>query len=122
MKYLGRSGRVNKTIVTASRILNVKPLLTFHEGEIVRSGLVRSVNRGLDRIYDFVHENLPISELMLVHSKVSEQAANLKKRLGSFISEDRISIAEMGAGLGVHGGPGVILAAIRKSETGQTAP
>ena len=121
MKYLGRSGRVNKTIVTASRILNVKPLLTFHEGEIVRSGLVRSVNRGLDRIYDFVHENLPISELMLVHSKVSEQAANLKKRLGSFISEDRISIAEMGAGLGVHGGPGVILAAVRKSETGQAA-
>jgi DegV family protein with EDD domain len=114
MKYLARSGRVNKTIATASRILNVMPLLTFHDGEIVRAGLVRTIRKGMDKIYEFVKNNTPITELVLVHSKVADQ---LKQRLTEFIQEEKISIAELGAGLGVHGGPGVLLAAIRKSDT-----
>ena len=117
MKYLARSGRVNKTIATASRILNVMPLLTFHDGEIVRAGLVRAVSKGMDKIYDFVKNNTPISELIVVHSKVAEQAEQMKKRLSKFIGEEKILIAELGAGLGVHGGPGVILAAVRRSDS-----
>lgn len=116
MKYLARSGRVNKTIATASRILNVMPLLTFHDGEIVRAGLVRAISKGTDKIYEFVKKNTPISELVIVHSKIADQAEQLKQRLKAFIEEEKIAIAELGAGLGVHGGPGVLLAAIRKSE------
>ena len=118
MKYLARSGRVNKTIAAASSVLHVMPLLTFHEGEIVRAGLVRAVSRGTDRIYDFVKNNTPIKELMIVHSQVIDQAKQLKHRLGEFIKEEKIEIAELGAGLGVHGGPGVLLAAIRRSGMG----
>jgi DegV family protein with EDD domain len=117
MKYLARSGRVNKTIAAASSILHVMPLLTFHEGEIVRAGLVRAVSKGTDRIYDFVKNNSPIKELMIVHSQVIDKAKQLKHRLGEFIQEENIVIAELGAGLGVHGGPGVLLAAIRRSDT-----
>ena len=116
MKYLARSGRVNKTIAAVSRILSVMPLLTFHDGEIVRAGLVRAISKGTDKIYDFVKKNTPISELVIVHSKVADQADKLKKRLIEFIQEEKIAIAELGAGLGVHGGPGVLLAAIRRSE------
>jgi len=118
MKYLARSGRVNKTIAVASSILHVMPLLTFHEGEIVRAGLVRAVSKGTDRIYDFVKNNAPVKELMIVHSQVIDQAKQLKHRLGEFIQEEKIAIAELGAGLGVHGGPGVLLAAIRRSGIG----
>jgi DegV family protein with EDD domain len=115
MKYLARSGRVNKTIAAASRILNVMPLLTFHEGEIVRAGLVRSINKGMEKIYEFVKSNAPVADITIVHSKVIEQALELKRKLGEFIVEEKISIAELGAGLGVHGGPGVLLAALRKA-------
>jgi DegV family protein with EDD domain len=117
MKYLARSGRVNKTIAAAAQFLNVMPLLTFHDGEIVRAGLVRTITKGMDRIYNFVKGNTPISELVIVHSKVEDQVNQLKQRLIEFIDEEKISIAELGAGLGVHGGPGVLLAAIRRSET-----
>jgi DegV family protein with EDD domain len=114
MKYLARSGRVNKTIAAASSILHVMPILTFHNGEIVRAGLVRSINKGIERIYDFVRENIPIGELTIVHSKATEQAGQLRKLLAKFIQEEKINIAELGAGLGVHGGPGVLLVAIRR--------
>ena len=117
MKYLARSGRVNKTIATVSNIMKVMPLLTFHDGEIVRAGLVRASGKGVDKVYDFVKRNTPISELTIVHSQVIDQANQLKKRLSEFIKEEEISIAELGAGLGVHGGPGVLLAAIRRSNT-----
>jgi DegV family protein with EDD domain len=116
MKYLARSGRVNKTIAAASRVLNVMPLLTFHDGEIVRAGLVRVISKGMDKIYDFVKNNLPIKELTIVHSQVMDKANQLKGRLSEFIQEEKIAIAELGAGLGVHGGPGVLLATIRRSE------
>jgi DegV family protein with EDD domain len=116
MKYLARSGRVNKTIAAASDILHVMPLLSFHEGEIVRAGLVRAVSKGMDRIYDFVKNNLPIKEMTVVHSQIIDQANQLKCRLSEFIQEEKIVIAELGAGLGVHGGPGVLLVAIRRSE------
>lgn len=115
MKYLARSGRVNKTIAATSRILNVMPLVTFRDGEIVRAGLVRTITRGMDRIYDFVKNNAPVSELTIVHSKIPDQAGQLKKRLGEFISEEKIAVNELGAGLGVHGGPEVLLAALRRA-------
>jgi DegV family protein with EDD domain len=116
MKYLARSGRVNKTIAAASRFLNVMPLLTFHDGEIVRAGLVRSVSKGMEKIYEYVKNSTPIGELIIVHSKVIDRANLLKQRLSEFVKEEKISIAQLGAGLGVHGGPGVLLAAIRRSE------
>jgi DegV family protein with EDD domain len=114
MKYLARSGRVNKTIAAASSILHVMPLLTFHQGEIVRAGLVRSVSKGMERIYDFVKSNSPVKELTIVHSQVIDQANELKHLFSEFIQEEKIAITELGAGLGVHGGPGVLLAAIRR--------
>jgi fatty acid-binding protein DegV len=117
MKYLARSGRVNKTIAAASNILHVMPLLTFREGELVRAGLVRAMHRGIDRICDFVKNNAPIKELTVVHSQVYDQAVQLKHRLSEFIQEDKIGVAELGASLGAHGGPGVLLAAIRRAET-----
>ncbi len=115
MKYLARSGRVSKTIVAAANILNVKPLLTFHEGDIVRAGLVRSISRGMDRLYKFVQGKHNIAEMIIVHSAIPEQAEKLKQRLGDFFPENQINIMKMGAGLGVHGGPGVLLVALRES-------
>lgn len=116
MKYLARSGRVSKAIVTAANILNVMPLLTFREGEIIRAGLVRSFSRGMDRLYRFVESKKDIAELIIVHSAIPEQAEKLKKRLGWLFPEEQIRILKLGAGLGVHGGPGVLLVGLRLEE------
>ncbi len=114
MKYLARSGRVSRAIVSAANILKVMPLLTFHEGEIVRAGLVRSVSKGMNRIYEYVERIKDIAELVIVHSEVPEHAENLKKRIGKLFPEEQIMTLKLGAGLGVHGGPGVLLVALRE--------
>jgi DegV family protein with EDD domain len=115
MKYLARSGRVSRVIVAAANILNVKPLLTFREGEIIRAGLVRSFSRGVERLIQFVESKKNIAEMIITHSAIPEQAEKLRKTLGRFLPEEQISIMKMGAGLGVHGGPGVLLVAVRQN-------
>jgi DegV family protein with EDD domain len=115
MKYLARSGRVSKAIASAANFLNVMPLLTFRDGELAKAGFVRKVEKGMDRIYDYVKNNLPISELAIVHSAVLERAELLRERCADFIDKEKITITELGASLGVHGGPGVLLVAARHS-------
>ncbi|MBN1161994.1 MAG: DegV family protein [Dehalococcoidales bacterium] len=114
MKYLARSGRVSRVIVAAANILNVKPLLTFREGDIIRAGLVRSFSRGVERLVQFAESKKNIAEMIITHSVIPEQAEKLRKTLGRFLPEEQISIMKMGPGLGVHGGPGVLLVAVRQ--------
>jgi DegV family protein with EDD domain len=113
LKYLAKSGRVNKAIAIAGNFLNVKPLLTFHDGEIVRAGFVRSLPQGINRIIKFVEARKPISELMIVHSDIAAQAEELKKSLSNYIGANRIIVGQLGAALGTHGGPGVLVVAVR---------
>lgn len=114
MKYLAKSGRVSRTIAMAADFLDVKPLLTFKDGQIVRAGLVRTTSKGMNRLVQFVADKTDIQELFIVHSEVPEQAAELRKRLGAFFPEDKIITTQLGAGLGVHGGPGVLVLALRQ--------
>ena len=114
MKYLARSGRISRTLAAMASIINVKPLLTFREGEIVRAGTVRSLSAGLDRLYGFVESKQDLAEVVIVHSAVPDQAESLRGRLGNLFPGERIQVFEMGAGLGVHGGPGVLLVGTRE--------
>ncbi len=113
MKYLALSGRVNRTIAAAAGFLNVMPLLTFNNGEIVRSGFVRTVSKGMNRIYEFVKARTPVREIIIAHSNIPEQALEFKERLSGLVRSELIAVAELGAALGVHGGPGVLVVGLR---------
>jgi DegV family protein with EDD domain len=113
VKYLARSGRVNKAIAIAGSILSVKPLLTFHNGEIVRAGFVRTVPQGINRLLKFIESRMPVSEMMIVHSEIPEQASLLKNSAAKYLDPGQIIVSQLGAALGVHGGPGVLLVAVR---------
>jgi DegV family protein with EDD domain len=115
LKYLSRGGRINKAIAMAGNFLNVKPLITFHDGELALAGLARTFPQGINRVFNFIGAR-PISDLMIVHSTIPEQAEELKKKASQFIDVNRIIIGRLGAALGVHGGPGVLLLAVRRKQ------
>ncbi|MHB8105548.1 MAG: DegV family protein [Dehalococcoidales bacterium] len=116
MKYLAKGGRLPRAFAAAASILNVKPLLAFRDGEIVRAGLVRSFTRGAERLFHFVQSKKNIAEIVIVHSSIAEQAEIYKQKLGQFLPVEQISVMKLGAGLGVHGGPGVLLVAVREGD------
>lgn len=113
MKYLVLGGRLNKATAVVASILDIKPLLTFKNGEIVRAGLVHTYSQGMDRLYKFVESNPTIQDLAIAYSTAPEQASQLKVWLGSVFPEEKIYIAQLGAGLGVHIGPRALILALR---------
>ncbi|MFC1932253.1 DegV family protein [Chloroflexota bacterium] len=114
MKYLVLGGRLNKATAVVASILDVKPLLTFENGEIVRKGLVHTYPQGVDRLYKFVESNHTIQDLAIAYSTTPEQTSQLKVQLGSIFPEEKIYATQLGAALGVHCGPGALVLALRR--------
>jgi DegV family protein with EDD domain len=116
MKYLVWGGRATKSVTEMADIRQIKPLLTFKDGEIIQAGLVRTYSTGVDRLYEFVKDRLNIQDLAIAYSTVPEQASQMKERLSSLFPEDKIYIAQLGIALGVHSGPGALVLALRQGE------
>jgi len=115
LQYLLKGGRITKTKALVGTLLNVKPILTMREGEMVQAGMARSYAKGIEQLFDFVKSHPNLQEVAISQTTVPEEAAALKKRIASIIGEERIQMSRVGAGLGVHGGPGTLLVATRSS-------
>jgi len=115
LRYLLKGGRITKAKALLGTLLNVKPILTMRQGEIVQAGMARSYAKGIERLFEFVKGYPNLQEVAIAHSTVPEEAKALKKRITSIIDEERIQMFRIGAGLGVHGGPGTLLVAARSS-------
>jgi DegV family protein with EDD domain len=113
LQYLLKGGRITKARALVGTLLNVKPILTIRDGEMVQAGIARSYSKGIEQLFNFVKSHTNLQEVAIAQSTVPEEAAAFKKRLASIISEDHILMSRVGAGLGVHGGPGALLVATR---------
>ena len=114
LKYLMLGGRVSKAKALVGTLLNVKPLLTMRDGELLPAGLARTRAKGIERLFDFVKNALDVQELAIVHSTTPDEASSLRERIGSIFAEERIHLARLGPALGVHGGPGTLILALRE--------
>ena len=114
LKYLLLGGRISRARALVGTLLNVKPLLTMRDGELVQAGLARTRAKGVERLFDFAKNALNIQELAIVHSTTPDEASSLRKRIASIVDEGRIHIARLGPALGVHGGPGALIVALRQ--------
>ena len=118
LKYLLRSGRLGKAKALLGSMLNVKPLITMRDGELFPAGLARTRSKGIDRLFDLAKNALNIQELAIVHSTTPDEAGSLKERIASIFDRERIHIARLGPALGVYGGPGTLLLALREKVSG----
>jgi len=115
LKYVYRGGRISRAKFTVGSLIGIKPILNFKDGKLHQAGVVRSYTAGMVRLEKFVRSSRNISDLAIAHSAVPDKAEELKHKLGEFFEFERIQIHELGAALGVHGGPGVLLIGIRRA-------
>ncbi|MFC2002510.1 DegV family protein [Chloroflexota bacterium] len=114
LKYLLQGGRIGKAKALLGGLLNVKPMLTMRDGELSPVGLARTRAKGMERLYELAKNALNIQELAIVHSTTPEEANSLKERVASFLDLKRIHLCRLGPALGVYGGPGAIILALRE--------
>jgi DegV family protein with EDD domain len=115
LKYLARGGRIGKGKALLGSILNVKPVVTIHDGAISPVGNFRTRTKAVDKLVAMVQGASGVQELAIVHSTTPDEAQNLKIRLSSFVDINHIYSARLGPAIGVHTGPGTLVLVIRDS-------
>jgi len=114
LKYLAKGGRIGKVKALLGSVLSVKPMLAIKDGELVPVSQVRTRAKGIDKLFDFVRKATNIQDLAIVYNTTPDEALALSGRMGSIFPQERIRLARLGPGLGVHGGPGALIVAIRE--------
>jgi DegV family protein with EDD domain len=115
LKYLSKGGRIGKAKALLGALLNVKPLLTVRDGEMVPSGQARTRAKGMELLLDFVKNAGEIQDLAVLYSTTPADAQALVERAGAVFPKERIILARLGPALGVHGGPGILAVALRQN-------
>jgi DegV family protein with EDD domain len=115
LKYLQKGGRIGKAKALLGSILNVKPMLAVKDGELVPAGQVRTRAKGIDKLFEYVKNAGDIQDLAVVYNTTPDEAEALAERIGSVFNKEKIRMARVGPGLGVHGGPGAMIVAFREA-------
>lgn len=105
LEYLRRSGRVNAVVAFAGSLLQVKPILDVHDGEVEVAQRVRTMGKAVARLKEMTEEQAPLERLVVLHINNEDGAKELIASLGSTVPEDTIIIVA-GPTLGTHIGPG----------------
>ena len=116
LEYLLLGGRIGKAKALLGSILNVKPVLTLKDGEVVPAGQVRSRAKGIERLFDFAKSASNIQDLAVVYNTTPDEAQALGERMGTIFTREQIKLSRVGPMLGVHVGPGALAIALREKK------
>lgn len=111
LKYLIMGGRLNPLIGKVGGALNIKPTLTFREGQIEKEGVVRGLKRGYAWYIEQLKKNPPDAAIPLyIGGADCEETVALLEGMVREAGID-VPIRTMGIGclIGAHVGPGLTL-------------
>jgi len=117
LKYLLRGGRIGKAKALLGSVLSIKPMLTLRDGEVHPTGIARTRAKGIERLINNLKNSVNVQEVAVVHSTTPDDAQTLKERISAFFDRSSIHVSRLGPALGVHGGPGTLVLALREKVT-----
>ncbi len=117
LKYLAKGGRIGKAQSLLGSVLSVKPILVVKDGEMAPLTRVRSVNAGIDYMYNFVAGFSSIEGLAVEHATNTDDADELIERLGSLYPKERIYRSVVSPVIGTHAGPHTIAVIVLEAES-----
>jgi DegV family protein with EDD domain len=116
LNQLRRSGKIGLGQSLIGSLLSVKPVLTMREGMLEVCDRVRTYPRAFERVVDLIVDAAGEStvKLAVIYSKTRAEAVRLASVLQTRLKCSEVFTCDIGAALAVHGGPGMIGAAIMK--------
>ena len=108
LEYAQRGGRLGKGAALIGTLLNVKPLISIINGEVVPVENARSQKRALERLVEIVLGSGPIQEISVIHAAGEELAQKVKQLLAKTLPANSIVMSETGPVLGTHVGPNTV--------------
>lgn len=116
LKYAIKGGRLGKGFLAVESVLQVKPLLTLRDGQLRPAGIVRTRSKGIERLREFLKSVTKPRDIAIVHSTTPDEAHSLADFARSLFPGIIPRIVRLGPALGVHGGPGALLAVVKEGK------
>ena len=108
LEFLRRSGRVSRLQASMGGLLNIKPLLHVHHGEITMERL-RTRRRGVERLLRWLSDLGPLEDLGMLHTHAPDRVAALRREVHNLLPRADASISlEVTPVIGAHIGPGAV--------------
>ena len=118
MKYLRRSGRVPAAVTLVGGMLNLKPLVELKDGELKRSGAVRTTEQANQLMLKSLLEGGKMQRLAILHTGAEARARQFLDQLmqSNHLSVPRdVLIVNVTPVIGAHVGPnGLGFAVVRQ--------
>jgi DegV family protein with EDD domain len=112
LEYLAKGGRIGRAAALAGNLLNVKPILTIRDGEVVPLKKVRGNHKAFAEFRDLfvaTSTDSPSLRVGIAHAAAPERLEALRALVTNERPHARIEIATtLGAVVGTHAGPGTV--------------
>ncbi|HVS86339.1 MAG TPA: DegV family protein [Gaiellaceae bacterium] len=112
LEFLARGGRIGRARAFAGQMLNVKPILSIVDGEVVPVKRVRGNQKAFQEFvdaFDAATEDGPGLRVGIAHAAAPQRAAEVEKMVRDRRPQATIeTVTELGAVIGTHAGPGTV--------------
>jgi DegV family protein with EDD domain len=112
LDYLAKGGRIGRAAALAGNLLNVKPILTIRDGEVVPLKRVRGNAKAFAEfraLFEATSTDSPALKVGIAHAAAPERLEALRKLVKHVRPQAEIEIATtLGAVVGTHAGPGTV--------------
>lgn len=118
LTQLRKSGRVSLGAALIASALSIKPVLKISQSVIDVTEKVRSWPRAMERLGELAHESVNGAKVTLavVHTNAQGEAERLMAAIRDRFHAVEVMVAEAGAGLATHAGPGALGVIVLRNE------
>jgi DegV family protein with EDD domain len=112
LEYLAKGGRIGRAAALAGGLLNVKPILTIRDGEVVPLKKVRGNQKAFAEFTELFTSSTtdsPRLKVGIAHAQAPERVEALRAMVAHERPQAQIEIVTtLGAVVGTHAGPGTV--------------
>ena len=112
LEYLARGGRIGRARAWAGELLNIKPILSIREGEVLPVKRVRGNRKAFQEFANAFEDgsrDAPTLRVGIAHADAPERAEALRKMVREKRPAAEIEIVTaLGPVVGAHAGPGTV--------------
>jgi len=112
LEFLARGGRIGRAKAFAGQLMNVKPILTISDGEVLPVKRVRGNRKAFQEFVDALDSRTrdePGLRIGIAHADAPERVVELEKMVRDRRPSAEIEMkSALGAVLGAHAGPGTV--------------
>jgi DegV family protein with EDD domain len=108
LEFLKRSGRMNRYLAGVATLLQIKPIMTMHDGK-PGSERLRTRDRALKRVVEMLVMAGQLERVAIVHTHASQEIlTELRSMAAHLLPQGSILTADITPVIGAHIGPGAV--------------